>query len=95
MTELALRVVEECFPASAKVWKPAGGFLLWVELPPGIEMERVYRSAFNEKVAFCPGSAFYTAEEQEIAAMRLNCSRPSEDELVKGLRILGQIMERA
>jgi DNA-binding transcriptional MocR family regulator len=93
--ELGLHVIEECFPASAKVWKPAGGFLLWVELPPGIEMERVYRSALKEKVAFCPGSAFYTSEEQEIGAMRLNCSRPSEDELVKGLRTLGRIMERA
>lgn len=93
--DLALRVIEECFPTSAKVWKPAGGFLLWVELPPGIEMERVYRNALDEKVAFCPGSAFYPSEEQEIAAMRFNCSRPSEDELVKGLRILGRLMERA
>jgi DNA-binding transcriptional MocR family regulator len=93
--ELALGAIEECFPVSAKVWKPAGGFLLWVELPPGIEMERVYRSALNEKVAFCPASAFYASQEHEIGAMRLNCSRPSEDELVKGLRILGRLMERA
>ena len=57
-------------------------------------MERVYRNALTEKVAFCPGNAFYTSEEQEIGAMRLNCSRPSEDELVKGLKILGRIVER-
>jgi DNA-binding transcriptional MocR family regulator len=93
--ELALRVIEESFPASATVWKPAGGFLLWVELPPGIRADSVYQSALNEKVAFCPGNAFYTSEEHEIGAMRLNCSRPSEDELVKGLRILGRIMKQA
>ena len=93
--ELGLHVIEECFPASVKVWKPVGGFLLWVELPPSIEMDHLYRSALNEKVAFCPGNAFYTSEEQEIGAMRLNCSRPSEDELVKGLRILGWIMKRS
>jgi DNA-binding transcriptional MocR family regulator len=93
--ELALKVIEECFPASATVWKPAGGFLLWVELPPGIKTEDVYRGALNEKVAFCPGGAFYTSEEHEIGAMRLNCSRPSEDELVKGLRVLGRIIKRA
>jgi 2-aminoadipate transaminase len=92
--ELGLRVIEECFPASAKVWKPVGGFLLWVELPPGIEMEGVYRNALKEKVAFCPGSAFYTSEEQAIGAMRLNCSRPSEDQLVKGLMVLGKLTER-
>jgi DNA-binding transcriptional MocR family regulator len=92
--ELALRVVEECFPSSAEVWRPAGGFLLWVELPPSTDIERVYRTALREKVAFCPGAAFYTSQEQEVAAMRLNCSRPSEDELVKGLRVLGEIVKR-
>jgi 2-aminoadipate transaminase len=90
--QLALGVIDNCFPASAKVWKPAGGFLLWVELPSGTQMERAYRAALNEKVAFCPGAAFFTSAEQEIAAMRLNCSRPSEDALVKGLRTLGKIL---
>jgi 2-aminoadipate transaminase len=93
--QLALGVIEESFPVSATVWKPAGGFLLWVELPPSIRTDRVYQSALNERVAFCPGSAFYTSDEDEIGAMRLNCSRPSEDELVNGLRILGRIMKLA
>ena len=93
--ELALRVVEECFPTSAKVWQPSGGFLLWVELPPTTDVERVYRTALNEKVAFCPGAAFFTSQEQEVAAMRLNCSRPTEDELVTGLRVLGRSLQRA
>jgi DNA-binding transcriptional MocR family regulator len=65
------------------------------ELPPGTKAEQVYRSALKEKVAFCPGSAFYTSDENEIGAMRLNCSRPSEQELVKGLRILGRIVKQA
>jgi len=93
--ELALRVVEECFPSSAVVWRPAGGFLLWVELSPATDIEGVYRTALSEKVAFCPGAAFYTSQEQEVAAMRLNCSRPTEDELVTGLRVLGRSLQRA
>jgi DNA-binding transcriptional MocR family regulator len=92
--ELALRAIGDGFPASAKVSRPAGGFLLWVELPPGTDMGRVYRDALNEKVAFCPGTAFYTSQEQEVAAMRLNCSRPSEDELVRGLEILGRLLRQ-
>jgi 2-aminoadipate transaminase len=90
--ELALRVIEDCFPSSVKVWRPAGGFLLWVELPPSADMERVYQTALKEKVAFCPGAAFYTSQEQEVAAMRLNCSRPSEEALVKGLQVLGRLL---
>jgi DNA-binding transcriptional MocR family regulator len=90
--ELALRVIEEYFPKSVKVWKPAGGFLLWVELPANIQVRQVYRSALNEKVAFCHGAAFFTSEEQQIPAMRLNCSRPSEEALVKGLQVLGRLL---
>jgi DNA-binding transcriptional MocR family regulator len=56
------------------------------------DTERVYQSALNEKVAFCPGAAFYTSQEQEVAAMRLNCSRPSEEALVKGLQVLGRLL---
>jgi len=92
--ELALRVIEECFPTTAKVWRPAGGFLLWVQLPANLKIKQVYRTALTQKVAFCHGAAFFTSEEQQIPAMRLNCSRPSEDDLVTGLRILGKILER-
>jgi len=85
-------IIEECFPASAKVWQPAGGFLLWVELPSDVQIKKVYRSALSQNVAFCHGAAFFTSEKQQFPAMRLNCSRPSEEQLVKGLRILGKIM---
>jgi len=92
--ELGLRVIEECFPATAKVWRPAGGFLLWVQLPADLKIKQVYRTALAQKVAFCHGAAFFTSEEQQIPAMRLNCSRPSEEQLVTGLKILGRIIER-
>jgi DNA-binding transcriptional MocR family regulator len=93
--ELGLAIINECFPASVKVWEPAGGFLLWVELPADVQIKQVYKSALAQKVAFCHGTAFFTSEEQQIPAMRLNCSRPSEDELVSGLNTLGRILERA
>ena len=93
--ELGLRIIAECFPASVKVWEPAGGFLLWVELPSDVQIKQVYRNALAQKVAFCHGTAFFTSEEQQVPAMRLNCSRPSEEQLVKGLRILGQIVQGA
>jgi len=55
-------------------------------------LREVYQTALPEKVAFCPGAAFYTSQEQEVAAMRLNCSRPSEEALVKGLQVLGRLL---
>ncbi|HET9376958.1 MAG TPA: PLP-dependent aminotransferase family protein [Chthoniobacterales bacterium] len=90
--ELGIRLVRECFPASTRIWEPAGGFMLWVELPAGIDIERVYQEAMEMKVAFCRGAVFFTSENEHVEAMRLNCSRPTETALVKGLTILGQIM---
>jgi DNA-binding transcriptional MocR family regulator len=90
--ELGIRVIHECFPVATRVWEPAGGFMLWVELPPGIDIERVYQEAMEMKVAFCRGAVFFTSENEHVGAMRLNCSRPNEAALVQGLKILGQIM---
>jgi DNA-binding transcriptional MocR family regulator len=90
--ELGLRVIQECFPKSARVWEPAGGFMLWVELPTGVDIDWVYQQGIEQKVAFCRGEVFFTSENEHIGAMRLNCSRPNEAALVKGLKILGQIM---
>jgi 2-aminoadipate transaminase len=90
--ELGIRVVRECFPTSTRIWEPAGGFMLWVELPAGIDIERVYQQAMEMKVTFCRGAVFFTSENEHVGAMRLNCSRPTEAALVKGLTILGQIM---
>jgi 2-aminoadipate transaminase len=90
--ELGIRVIRQCFPTSTQVWEPAGGFMLWVEIPAGIDIERVYQQAMEMKVAFCRGAVFFTSENEHVGAMRLNCSRPNEAALVQGLKILGQIM---
>ena len=89
---LGLQVIKECFPEATKVWEPAGGFMLWVELPPHYQIENVYRAALNQKVSFGRGAAFYTSEDQAPAAMRLNCSRSSAQQLVQGLQVLGKII---
>jgi 2-aminoadipate transaminase len=90
--ELGIRIIHQCFPTSTRVWEPAGGFMLWVEIPAGIDIERVYQQAMEMKVAFCRGAVFFTSENEHVGAMRLNCSRPNEAALVEGLKILGQIM---
>ncbi|MBV9491321.1 MAG: PLP-dependent aminotransferase family protein [Verrucomicrobia bacterium] len=90
--ELGLSVIARHFPADVKVWSPAGGFMLWVELAAGTDLEAIYSVALAEKVAFCRGDAFYTTADSP-PAMRLNTSRPAPDELVRGLTILGGILQ--
>ena len=43
----ARRVVSESFPAGTRVTDPAGGFILWVELPRGLDTHRVVSALFR------------------------------------------------
>jgi DNA-binding transcriptional MocR family regulator len=63
-----------------------------VELPQQIDIEAVYQAALLKNVAFSRGTGFFTTPETKVSSMRLNCSRPTANELVQGLEILGKIL---
>ena len=93
--EHAYQVIRESFPADTRVWQPQGGFMLWVELAATDEIGMLYRAALAESVAFCQGTAFFTADNAGPPAMRLNCSRPTKDQLTRGLQILGKLLQKS
>ncbi len=92
--ELAAKLIQEYFPKDAVTWVPEGGFLLWVELPAQIDIETAYQAALSRNVAFSRGKAFYTRPGAKVSAMRINCSRPSTEELARGIEILGEILSQ-
>ncbi len=50
--------VAERFPAGTRVSQPAGGFLLWVQLPEGSDTVELQRRALKEGLSVAPGPAF-------------------------------------
>ena len=56
-----------------------------MELPQHIDIEAVYQAALPKNVAFSRGKAFFTTPEAKVSSMRINCSRPTANELVQGL----------
>jgi len=92
--DLAAKLIQEHFPNETVTWVPEGGFLLWVELPERIDIETVYQAALSKNVAFSRGKAFYTRPDARVGAMRINCSRPSTEELVRGIETLGEILSQ-
>src|SRR3984893_17272333 len=93
--EVALEIIRQHFPKETIVWIPEGGFMLWVEFAQHIDIEAAYQAALLKNVAFSRGAAFFTTPEARISSMRLNCSRPTTDELVQGLEILGKILAKS
>src|ERR1700726_2058563 len=92
--ELGRDLIEKYFPDGTMIWIPEGGFLLWVEVLPCIDIEAAYQAALVKNVAFSRGAAFFSNSEAKVSSMRINCSRPTATELVQGLETLGKILSQ-
>ncbi|MEM6820885.1 MAG: PLP-dependent aminotransferase family protein [Verrucomicrobiota bacterium] len=85
--------VEAYFPKNTLVSNPQGGFLLWAVLPTWICLEEAAQASLSKGVSFARGEVFLTGKPKQ-ACMRLNCAKASEDELAKGIEILGKILKQ-
>lgn len=71
--------------------RPEGGLFIWCALPDGVDMTAFCQAAVEQKVAVVPGSAFMTHESDPTQCFRLNFSTPTDEAIVKGMQILGQV----
>ncbi len=62
------------FPRGTRCSEPDGGMVLWVELPDGIPVDRLYRQATAEGLCFAPGYLF-GVHAQHLRHLRLCVSR--------------------
>ena len=72
--------------------KPEGGMFVWCRLPDGINMIDFCKTAAAHKVAVVPGTAFLPDETASTQYIRLNFSTPSNEDMVKGIKILGELL---
>ncbi|NCC87302.1 MAG: PLP-dependent aminotransferase family protein [Clostridia bacterium] len=71
--------------------RPQGGLFLWAKLPDGVDVTEFSKKAVMNKVAVVPGTAFMTSEDVPTQYIRLNFSTPSDDDIVKGIKILAEL----
>ncbi|MGO9403128.1 MAG: PLP-dependent aminotransferase family protein [Terriglobales bacterium] len=84
-----LQALEESFPPEVTWTHPQGGLFLWVTLPAGLDMEKLFRSALEQNVAFVPGDSFYANDGREGSRhMRLNFSNAAPEQIREGVRRL-------
>jgi DNA-binding transcriptional MocR family regulator len=50
------------FPPGTRVSDPAGGFILWVELPDGSDSMALFEAAMAERIVIAPGTLFSPGE---------------------------------
>lgn len=72
------RAVIRHFPEGIRVTRPAGGFLLWVQLPDKVDSQELYKRALENGIAITPGHIF-SASDRYRDFIRLNAAQWSEE----------------
>jgi DNA-binding transcriptional MocR family regulator len=92
--EATVAAVSEHFPTGCRMTHPTGGFVLWVELPQGVDSLKLYRLALAEGVSFAPGPMF-SARGEYRNCLRLNFGYASPQKIRNGVRTIAQLIGRA
>lgn len=74
-----------------KYKKADGGLFVWCAVDGKVSVNEFAQKALERNVAVVPGSAFLVDEMSDTRYIRLNFSTPSDDAIVKGIKILGEI----
>jgi len=85
-----LRTVERVFPPGTRVSRPAGGFVLWLELPRPLQSRKLFAAALAKGICFAPGDVF-SASNRYTGCLRLSGGHRWQPWIANGLKTLGEI----
>jgi DNA-binding transcriptional MocR family regulator len=88
-----IRAVGEHFPAGTRVTRPAGGYVIWLELPTCVDSVRLHRGALEEGISLSPGPIF-SASQRYQNCIRLNCAVPWSDHVEAAIKRLGDLVRQ-
>lgn len=73
--------------------KAEGGLFISCHLPKDVDMPAFCKKAVSDyKVAVVPGNAFIIDENEPCHFIRLNYSTPTDEQIVKGISLLGKLV---
>ena len=81
------------FPEGTKISRPAGGFVLWLELPKKVDALKLYRLAGLQHIKIIPGVIF-SATGQFKNYIRMSYGFPLDDTIDSALCTLGKLCAR-
>jgi len=86
-------LIAESFPKGTRVTDPAGGFILWVELPAGIDSVALFHACLARKICIAPGTMF-SATDRFRHCIRLGVGGRWDEAQRSALREVGAIARR-
>src|SRR5262249_52662545 len=82
--------VAEHFPPGTRISRPKGGFVLWVELPPGASALDLHAQALDHQISIAPGPIF-SAKQRFNGCIRISCGHPWNETIDRAIATLGRL----
>jgi DNA-binding transcriptional MocR family regulator len=79
------------FPEGTQVAAPRGGFVLWGELPPGVDALQLHDQALRWRIVVAPGPLF-SARQRFTNFIRISAGAPWSEQIAEGLRTLARLI---
>lgn len=84
------RAIDRAFPPGTRVSRPAGGFVLWLELPRPIRTRALLDDALAQGICFAPGDVF-SASNRYAHCLRLSCGHHWDARIEAAVEKLGAL----
>ena len=92
--DIALAALESSMPEGVEWTRPAGGYFIWLRLPPSVQVDALEARAKEQGVYFASGKGFYVNPRDGAQHLRLSFSFVPVTELQAGIEILGILIAR-
>lgn len=90
-SQSAVDAIVRYFPNGTRVARPAGGIVLWVELPAGVDGAELFRTALASRIGIAPGLVF-SAKADYRNYIRISCGMLWTPTLERAIEKLGRLV---
>jgi DNA-binding transcriptional MocR family regulator len=90
--DLARGVIAESFPRGTRVTRPAGAYIVWVELPKGCDSVLLFERLIERGITIAPGPMF-SASQRYRNCMRLSVGQAWAEKHERSLREVGRLAQ--
>jgi DNA-binding transcriptional MocR family regulator len=88
--DAARGVIAESFPRGTRVTRPAGAYILWIELPKGCDSVALFERLIARGITIAPGPMF-SASQRYRNCLRISLGQPASERQERALREVGRI----
>lgn len=90
-SQLMIEAVARCFPEGTRIARPAGGVVIWVELPRSVDGTELFRTALASHIGIAPGIVF-SAKADYRNYIRMSCGLPWSATVERAIEQLGRLV---